>query len=117
MHFRNRKKSAQDVYISDPIDTDKDGNTLTLIDIMADESSIVDDIELKLRAEQLHRCIERTLSGREREIILLRYGLKGTIPLTQREVAQKLGISRSYVSRIEKKALEKLREGFEPKER
>ena len=113
MYFRSRKKNAQDVYISDPIDTDKDGNTLTLQDIMADEGSIFDDIELKLRAEQLHQCIEKTLAGREREIVILRYGLNGHRPLTQREVASSLRISRSYVSRLEKKALEKLRVSLE----
>jgi RNA polymerase sporulation-specific sigma factor len=113
MHFRNKKKSAQDVYISDPIDTDKDGNTLTLQDIMADDGSIFDDIELKLRAERLHCCINELLDSREREILTLRYGLGGAIPLTQREVAQRLGISRSYVSRIEKKAITTLRGRFE----
>lgn len=113
MYFRNRKKSSQDVYISDPIDTDKDGNTLTLQDIMADDGSIFDDIELKLRAEQLHCCIDEMLDSREREILTLRYGLGGTMPLTQREVAQRLGISRSYVSRIEKKAITTLRGRFE----
>ena len=109
MYFRNRKKSAQDVYISDPIDTDKDGNALTLQDIMADDTCIFDDIELRLRAEQLHRCIEQSLAGREREIVVMRYGLNGKRPLPQREVASRLEISRSYVSRIEKKALEELR--------
>ena len=113
MYFRNRKKSAQDVYISDPIDTDKDGNALTLQDIMADDTCIFDDIELRLRAEQLHRCIEQSLAGREREIVVLRYGLNGKRPLTQREVASRLEISRSYVSRLEKKALEKLRAELE----
>ncbi len=113
MYFRNRKKSAQDVYISDPIDTDKDGNALTLQDIMADDTCIFDDIELRLRAEQLHRCIEQSLAGREREIVVMRYGLNGKRPLTQREVASRLEISRSYVSRLEKKALEKLRAELE----
>jgi RNA polymerase sporulation-specific sigma factor len=116
MHFRNRKKSSQDVYISDPIDTDKDGNTLTLMDIMSDDSNIFDDIELKLRAEHLHQCITNNLLEREREILILRYGLCGRPPLTQREVAGKLGISRSYVSRLEKKALLKLRGCFSDKD-
>ena len=109
MYFRSKKKTAQDVSISEPIDTDKDGNALTLMDIMADESSILDDIELSLRAQQLHKAIERSLHGREKEIVLLRYGLCGRPELTQREVAKRLGISRSYVSRIEKKALAALR--------
>lgn len=109
MYFRNRKKSAQDVYISDPIDTDKDGNALTLQDVMADDTCIFDDIALKLRAEQLHGCMAERLEPREREILTLRYGLCSSVALTQREVAQQMGISRSYVSRLEKKALEKLR--------
>ena len=98
MHFRNKKKSAQDVYISDPIDTDKDGNSLTLGDIMS---------------EQLYDFIACCLDERERQIIVMRYGLGGTRPLTQREVAKKLEISRSYVSRIEKKAIGTLRTRFE----
>ena len=115
MFFRNKKKSAQDVYISEPIDTDKDGNTLTLQDIMADQSNIFDDIEVKLRVEQLGECMDRELEPREKEIISNRYGLWGRQALTQREVATKLGISRSYVSRIEKRALEKLKKGLEDK--
>ena len=113
MHFRNKKKSAQDVYISDPIDTDKDGNSLSLMDIMAADGNIFDDIELKMRAEQLHRFIDDLPSARERLFLWLRYGLGGNIPLTQREVADKLGISRSYVSRIEKKAISTLKRMFD----
>ena len=113
MHFRNKKKSAQDVYISDPIDTDKDGNSLSLMDIMAADGNIFDDIELKMRAEQLHRFIDDLPSDRERQILSLRYGLGGNIPLTQREVADKLGISRSYVSRNEKKAISTLKRMFD----
>ena len=110
MHFRSKKKTAQDVYIFDPIDTDKDGNALTLQDIMADESCIFDDIEASIREQELRSNVETVLDKREKEIIKLRYGLSGCVPMTQREVAKKLGISRSYVSRIEKKAIEKLRE-------
>ena len=110
MHFRSKKKTAQDVYIFDPIDTDKDGNALTLQDIMADDSNIYEDIEAKIRGQQLHKSVAASLDERERDIIIKRYGLDGGRPLTQREVAKKLDISRSYVSRIEKKALEKLRE-------
>ena len=112
MHFRNRKKSAQDVFISDPIDTDKDGNSLTLVDIMADDVNILDDIDLHLKAERLYAHLGTELDAREREILVLRYGLGGTMPLTQREVADRLGISRSYVSRIEKKAIAALRSRF-----
>lgn len=117
MYFRNRKKTAQDVYIFDPIDTDKDGNALTLQDIMADEGSIFEDIEFRLRAQELHNSIESELNDRERDIVILRYGLHGKRPLTQREIAQSMGISRSYVSRLESKALSKLREKFEKKEK
>ena len=110
MYFRNKKKYAQDVSFTEPIDSDKDGNTLSLIDIMADERSVAEDIEDKLRDERLYKVIGDTLSLREKEIIYLRYGLDGRRSYTQREVAKHLGISRSYVSRIEKKALETLRE-------
>lgn len=110
MYFRNKKKYAQDVSISDPIDCDKDGNSLSLMDIMADEHSVSEDIEDRLRAEKLYKSISEVLSPREKEIIYLRYGLKGKKAYTQREVAKRLGISRSYVSRIEKKALRLLKE-------
>lgn len=113
MHFRNGRKSAQDVSISDPIDMDKDGNTLTLIDVISCDDTIVEDLDLKIKAEQLHEYLGQVLDEREREIILLRYGIGGGNALTQRIVAKKLGISRSYVSRIEKKALEKLRRRFD----
>lgn len=98
MYFRSSKKSAQDVSLNEPIDTDKDGNTLTLIDIMATEDNILDNLDYKMKSEQLKKYIDNVLSPRERTIIRLRYGLDGIEPLTQREVAQKLGISRSYVS-------------------
>lgn len=113
MYFRNKKKYAQDVSFTEPIDSDKDGNTLSLIDIMADERSVAEDIEDKLRDERLYKVIGDTLSLRQKEIIYLRYGLDGRRSYTQREVAKHLGISRSYVSRIEKKALETLREHME----
>lgn len=112
MFFRCKRKSAQDVYISDPIDTDKEGNSLTLMDIVADEDNILENLDLKIKSEKLHQHIEGCLDERERTIVLMRYGLCGHIPMTQREVAKKLGISRSYVSRIEKKALSVLRRQF-----
>ena len=112
MYFRRKKKSASDLSISDPIDTDKDGNVITLQDIMADEDNVLDQIDLQLKSEQLYQYIDRFLDPRERQIITLRYGLRSTSPLTQREVASRLGISRSYVSRIEKKAVGILREQF-----
>ena len=106
------KKTSQDVYISDPIDTDKNGNTLTLIDIIADESNIEDEIDTKLKVEKLRQVFEQTLDKREIQIINMRYGLNGETELTQREISKKLGISRSYVSRIETAALNKLRKKF-----
>lgn len=112
MHFRNNKKYAQDVYISDPIDTDKNGNTLTLIDIIADEGNIEDEIDTKIKVQKLRVILNGTLDERELQIINMRYGLGGQKELTQREIAKKLGISRSYVSRIETAALEKLRKRF-----
>ena len=112
MYFRAAKKTAQDVYISDPIDTDKDGNTLTLIDVITDNSDIVEDLDLKLKLQKLQEYLKDTLTPRELTIIRLRYGLDGRAELPQREVARKLKISRSYVSRIEKAALEKLRSGL-----
>lgn len=112
MHFRNIKKTSHDVYISDPIDTDKNGNVLTLIDIIADESNIDDEIDTKLKIQRLREVFDSTLEGREKQIINMRYGLNGETELTQREIAKKLGISRSYVSRIETAALNKLRKKF-----
>lgn len=113
MYFRNLKKSAGDLYINDPIDTDKEGNALTLLDVISDESNIVDEIDLKIKMEHLKKYLDECLTKRERIIIELRYGLYGKKELTQRETAQILHISRSYVSRIEKKALEKLFKKFE----
>jgi len=115
MYFRNQKKTAQDVSINEPIDTDKDGNALTLIDIVASDEDIISDIDLKMKSEKLYKYIQEVLSPRERIIIQLRYGLNATKPLPQREVAAKMDISRSYVSRIEKKALSQLRKKFEEK--
>ncbi|MBQ2667546.1 MAG: RNA polymerase sporulation sigma factor SigK [Clostridia bacterium] len=109
MFFRSAKKTAQDISLDEPIDTDKDGNTLTLLDTIATEDRILEDIDLRMKTRKLYDILGKVLSAREREIIILRYGLAGQRPLVQREVAKKLHISRSYISRIEKKALEKLR--------
>ncbi len=113
MYFRSRKKSQGDIYIDEPIDTDKDGNQLTLIDIIGDESDIIEQVDLSIQSRQLYEFLEKNLQPREFEIIKYRYGLYGLAPLTQREVAQKLNISRSYVSRIEKRVLENLKELYE----
>ncbi len=113
MYFRAAKKSAQDVSMNEPIDTDKDGNALTLMDVMATEDNIVENLDWKVKSEQLKRYITQVLTPRERVIIELRYGLNNDHPLTQREVAARLKISRSYVSRIEKKALQLLKRQFD----
>ena len=112
MFFRNQKKSAQDVFISDPIATDKEGHSLSLIDVIADNRDIVEEIDTKMKLQKLKVILSGTLDDRERQIIELRYGLCGKTELTQQEIAKQLGISRSYVSRIEKSALEKLRDGL-----
>ncbi len=112
MHFRSLKKSSSEVFFGEALDTDKDGNTLNLSDILSDGSDIAEEVDLKINSERLRRYVTELLDPRERQIITLRYGLGGGVPLTQREVAQKLKISRSYVSRIEKRAIEKLREPY-----
>ena len=113
MHFRNGRKSSQDISLSETIDTDKDGNPLTLIDILSTEDDFAQDLDIKIKSAKLYDYINSVLDTREREVIILRYGLNGKDPLTQREVATKLGISRSYISRIEKKALLNLRKKYE----
>ena len=113
MYFRSAKKSARDVYLDEPVDVDKDGNSMSLMDIIAEDDNMVDRIDTMIKSRQLYGFVENSLDDREREIILYRYGLYGKKPLTQREVAEKLDISRSYVSRIEKKALEKLKNEYE----
>lgn len=113
MYFRSAKKSARDVYLDEPVDVDKDGNSMSLMDIIAEEGDMVEEIDLKIKSHQLYEYINECLDEREREIICRRYGLCGFKEMTQREVASKLNISRSYVSRIEKKALERLRSRYE----
>ena len=112
MHFRSQKKSAQDISMSEPIDTDSEGNPLTLSDIVYTDDTIADDLDKKIKIEKLREYIDEMEDSRDREIILKRYGLFMSKPMTQREIAEEMGISRSYVSRIEKRALKKLREKF-----
>ena len=112
MFFRNGKKSEKDVSINEPIETDKNGNSLVLIDIMSTGEDITERIDLKIKTEKLKKYINEDLSKREQTIIKLRYGLFGEKTLTQREIAKKLNISRSYVSRIEKKIVSTLRKKF-----
>lgn len=111
MYFRSQRKTQGDVSMDEPIESDKDGNELTLRDILAVEDDIIEDVDLKIKTEQLSRFLCR-LPARERMIVELRYGIGGRKPLAQREVAGVLGISRSYVSRLEKKAITDLRNMF-----
>ena len=112
MHFRRQKKQQNEVSINDTIDVDKDGNPLTYLDIISEDECIAENLDMKVHIEKLRELVYSELDGRERQIITLRYGLEGYRPLTQREVAAHLKISRSYVSRIEKKALERLKDAF-----
>lgn len=114
MMLRSGKRLAKEVYLYDPIGSDREGNEINLLDIIeAAEVDIVENIVLEEDIKKLYNMIDKVLTDREREIICLRYGLSNRKEVTQREIANKLGISRSYVSRIEKKALKKLRECFE----
>ena len=112
MFFRSSKKTSSEISINETIDIDKDGNPLTYLDIISVDDTTCEDIELKMHIEKIRELVDKVLSGREKEIIILRYGLRGYEPKTQREVAAYLKISRSYVSRIEKKALETLKSNF-----
>lgn len=112
MFFRSQKKLAMEVSINETIDIDRDGNPLTYMDIISGDDTIAEDLDLKVHTERVFTLIRDVLDDRERKIIVMRYGLGDAPPATQREVAKKMGISRSYVSRIEKRALEKLRENF-----
>ena len=111
MHFRGQKKSAGDVSLSEALDTDGEG--LALLDTISTDPDILEELSRKEAVEQVRRAVEAALEGREAQVIRLRYGLDGRPPMPQREVAAIIGISRSYVSRIEKKALERLRKHLE----
>ena len=113
MSFRASKKFANDVYINEPVETDKDGNSLTLMDLIDDGCDIHEQVELSIRSKQLYKFLDKCLDSRELDILSYRYGLYGGSPHTQNETAEKMHISRSYVSRIEKKAVEKLRKMYE----
>lgn len=113
MHFRAQKKQASEVSLSETIETDKEGNGLALMDIISADNSEMEHVDILDTEQKLRRLVRDVLDPREREIIILRYGLGDVDPLTQREIAARCNISRSYVSRIEKKALLKLREELE----
>ena len=110
MFFRSQKKLSAEVSIHETIDVDRDGNPLTYMDVIATEDNVAEEADARIKNAAVRRLVATVLDEREREVIVLRYGLTGKDPLAQREVADHLGISRSYVSRIEKAALEKLRE-------
>ena len=113
MYFRSQRKSSQDVSLSDYIETGTDGAALSLMDVVSDEEDLTDAICRKENAQRVRSAVSDCLTEQERLVISLRYGLDGNPPQRQREVAQLTGISRSYVSRIEKRALEKLRKAME----
>ena len=113
MYFRAQKKLQGEVSLSDSIDMDKEGNALQLMDVVGVDDTMLDDIHDRDNALRLRQLVREVLTAREAEIIRLRYGLGGTVPLTQREVAASFGISRSYVSRIDTPALETLRAQLE----
>ena len=113
MYFRGQKKSGQDVSLSDYIETGADGAPLELMDVVSQEEDLLEQVSTRQMTRQVCRAVDRVLSDQERKVIMLRYGLGGQQPHRQREVAEKIGLSRSYVSRIEKKALQKLRAALE----
>lgn len=110
MYFRSQRRLSSEVSLSDSIDTDKDGNSLSLMDVISVDDDMLEKLNSRETCERLQKAVNLCLNEREAEIICLRYGLRGTAPWTQREIAVRCSISRSYVSRIEKKALKKLRE-------
>ena len=113
MHFRSQKKFAAEISINETIDVDRDGNPLTYSDIISTDEDIAEEIDKKMLTSKMMHLIDVRLSERERQIIMMRYGIGGIKPMAQREVAAALGISRSYVSRIEKTALESLRDALQ----
>ena len=113
MHFRAQRKTSQDVSLSDYIETGTDGAALSLMDVVSEDEDLLETVSLRQRVGQVRKAVESCLEDQERQVILMRYGLGGLKPCRQREVAQMLGISRSYESRIEKRALAKLREALE----
>lgn len=110
MHFRTRKKCSREVSIYEPIGTDKEGNEISLLDIIeTEQTDAVEQMQMQQDVRAMQEYIDIVLEEREKEILLMRFGLRGQKELTQREIGEKLNISRSYISRIEKKALQKLK--------
>ena len=113
MHFRSMKKSAGDVSLSDSLDIEGDGIGVSLMDMLCCEDEALERVGNAQLFQQLRAAVDTLLDARQRQVIALRYGLDGRKPLTQRETAKEMGISRSYISRIEKKALEILQQNFD----
>ena len=113
MYFRSQRKSAQDVSLSDYIETGAEGAPLELMDVLSEDCDLLEEVSGRETVARLRQAVERCLSEQERQVVVLRYGLGGGTPLRQRQVAERLGISRSYISRIEKRALGKLRAELE----
>lgn len=113
MYFRSQKKSSQDVSLSDYIETGTDGAALALMDVISDDEDLLEQVSNRQDLRKLCKAVDEVLTDQERQVVVARYGLGGGTPLRQREVAKLTGISRSYVSRIEKRALEKLRSALE----
>lgn len=114
MFLRGTKKNKSEIYLNEPIGKDKDDNEITLLEIIEnDERSIEDEIDLKIKTKILYKKMNEVLKDREKRILILRFGLNGDKPKTQNEIAKLMGISRSYVSRIETKAISKLSKEFE----
>ena len=112
MHFRSQKKLSNEVSINETIDIDRDGNPLTYIDVICEEEDLAEELDRKIMTDRMMHLVDSILTPRERQIVMMRYGIGGIEAQTQREIAQSLGISRSYVSRIEKAALTKLRDAM-----
>ncbi len=112
MHFRAQKKRSAEVSMNETIDVDRDGNPLTYTDVISSEENLAEEVMRQVEGERALALVRTRLDPRERQVITLRFGLGGSPALTQREIAQRLGISRSYVSRIEKAAIDKLKAGF-----
>ena len=112
MHFRSQKKLSNEVSIHETIDIDRDGNPLTYIDVICEEEDLAEELDRKIMTDRMMHLVDSILTPRERQIVMMRYGIGGIEAQTQREIAQVLGISRSYVSRIEKSALGKLRDAM-----
>jgi RNA polymerase sporulation-specific sigma factor len=112
MQFRAIRKTQNTMYINDPLDTDSDGNSLTILDVISDDTDIGEEYEHRYNLSQIRLAVDSALCGREKEVVEMRFGLRSGQPMTQQQVASRLGISRSYVSRIEKKAVEILKKRF-----